>query len=431
MRTSLVLSVAVGLFVTVIVAATAQDQPPLREALKDVPVASHWIYDDLPRAQAEAKATGKPLLVVLRCVPCPPGRTLDVQVMSPDAGLEQIEKQFVCVRVIQTNSLDLKQFQYDYDMSWAAMMMNADQTIYGRYGTRNGSGPGSDAHLSPAAFRKALERALEIHKGYPGNREQLAAKTGNTPEYAMPQQIPGLQDRPAVATVRQSCIHCHMIKEFALRAKWEQGRLSAADLWVYPMPERIGLTIDVDDGLLVKAVAEGSPAAVAGLAAGDELQTLNHQPLISTADIQWVLTTSPNETRLPVTLRRDGQTLAKTLVLSGDWKQSDIAWRASSWYGLRQGLRIAAMSAADKQSRGIDPGALAFTVTGFYGRAAAMLPAAGLQNGDVIVAVDGSAAALTESEFLVNLRLKHGPKDSVKFTVLRGDKRQDLVIPMW
>ncbi len=28
-----------------------------------------WIYNDLPAARAEAKKTGKPLLVVIRCIP--------------------------------------------------------------------------------------------------------------------------------------------------------------------------------------------------------------------------------------------------------------------------------------------------------------------------------------------------------------------------
>ncbi len=71
---------------------------PLGETLKDIEVASHWIYDDWPRAVAKAKSTGKPLLVVLRCVPCPPGRSLDAQVMRPDRELESLEKQFAaCV----------------------------------------------------------------------------------------------------------------------------------------------------------------------------------------------------------------------------------------------------------------------------------------------------------------------------------------------
>src|SRR5690606_35491190 len=148
------------------------------------------------------------------------------------------------------------------------------------------------------------------------------------PEYRTPREIPGLEGKPVRAATRQDCIHCHMVKEYALRAKWEQGRLSEEDLWVYPMPERIGLTMDVDDGLLIEAVEEGSPADKAGLAVGDELVSLAGQPLISLADIQWALHTAPTEARPPVTVRRQGQTLKKTIALSGDWKKSDISWRA-------------------------------------------------------------------------------------------------------
>ena len=53
-----------------------------------------------------------------------------------------------------------------------------------------------------------------------------------------------------------------------------------------------------------------------------------------------------------------------------------------------------------------------------------------MQN-DVIVAVDGQEKAMDESEFLVNLRLKHGPHDMVNLTVLREGQRRELVIPMW
>lgn len=45
------------------------DKDALREALQDTAPAGAWIYDDLPAGFAEAARTGKPLLVVLRCVP--------------------------------------------------------------------------------------------------------------------------------------------------------------------------------------------------------------------------------------------------------------------------------------------------------------------------------------------------------------------------
>jgi len=43
-------------------------QSDLRDALKD-DVGDHWIYDDYPAAVTRAKQTGRPLLVLFRCVP--------------------------------------------------------------------------------------------------------------------------------------------------------------------------------------------------------------------------------------------------------------------------------------------------------------------------------------------------------------------------
>ncbi|HEX5106035.1 MAG TPA: Trx7/PDZ domain-containing (seleno)protein [Pirellulaceae bacterium] len=411
--------------------APAGERTPLGKSLNDIETADHWIYDDWPAAVAEAKKTGKPILAVIRCVPCPPGKDLDLKVMQPNKDLAELEQQFVCVRIIQTNRLDQKIFQYDYDMSWSCMFLNANGTVYGRYGSRSASGPGSDSILNAGAFSKAARRALELHKGYPANAKQLAAKTGPDPEYAVPTQIPGLTEKPASASVRQECIHCHMVKEFALRAKWEEGRLKAEDLFVYPMPQRIGLTMSQEDDLKVQRVEEGSAADEAGIEAGDTLVSLGGQPLVSMADIQWVLTHTPGEAKLPVKFTRGGQTEESKLELSGDWKKSDIAWRASSWYALRQGVKFEPLPAADRKARGIGEDELALVVKGLFGKGGPKVQQAGLRQNDVLVAVDGKTQAMTESEFLVDLRLQHGPKDSVKFTVLRGDQRRDFDVPLW
>ncbi len=47
----------------------ADDKAQLRAALKDDEPKGDWIYDDLAAGFAEAKATGRPLMVVFRCVP--------------------------------------------------------------------------------------------------------------------------------------------------------------------------------------------------------------------------------------------------------------------------------------------------------------------------------------------------------------------------
>jgi serine protease Do len=54
--------------VAVMAAAGIQAQGTLKAALND-DFAPHWLYDDLPKAVEQAKASGKPILAVLRCVP--------------------------------------------------------------------------------------------------------------------------------------------------------------------------------------------------------------------------------------------------------------------------------------------------------------------------------------------------------------------------
>jgi hypothetical protein len=43
---------------------------------------ARWIYNDFQRGFAEAKRTGKPLMVVLRCVPCLACAGIDAQVLK-------------------------------------------------------------------------------------------------------------------------------------------------------------------------------------------------------------------------------------------------------------------------------------------------------------------------------------------------------------
>jgi serine protease Do len=222
-----------------------------------------------------------------------------------------------------------------------------------------------------------------------------------------------------------------MVKEYTLRAKWEAGTLSESDLFVYPQPTNIGLTMDLDDGLVVESVAVGSPAERAGIAKGDQLVSISRQPLVSLADIQWALNAAPSEGTVPLHLRRGGELIEKSIALASGWKEYDIGWRASSWYGLRQGFKTEPLPDSEKASRGISANGLALVVKNLFGKSATALPAAGVKKDDIIVAVDGRTEAMTESQFLVYLRLKHGPKDAVKLTVLRGTERTELTVPMW
>lgn len=51
-------------------ASAAEDRDTkVRTDRSEVQAAGLWLYNDLPRGFEEARKTGKPLLVVLRCVP--------------------------------------------------------------------------------------------------------------------------------------------------------------------------------------------------------------------------------------------------------------------------------------------------------------------------------------------------------------------------
>jgi hypothetical protein len=58
-----------GVLVASLMVGAAFAPLDLQTGLKDTQVAPHWVYDDLPKGFARAKTTGKPLMVVFRCVP--------------------------------------------------------------------------------------------------------------------------------------------------------------------------------------------------------------------------------------------------------------------------------------------------------------------------------------------------------------------------
>src|SRR5438874_2156649 len=58
-----------------------------------------WIYNDVERGFAEAKKSNKPLLVVLRCVPCTACMGIDASILT-SKDLQPLLDEFICVRVI-------------------------------------------------------------------------------------------------------------------------------------------------------------------------------------------------------------------------------------------------------------------------------------------------------------------------------------------
>lgn len=399
---------------------------------------SSWIYNDWRRGFEEAKRTGKPLMVVLRCVPCMACMGIDASVLT-EPELAPLLDRFVRVRVINANALDLALFQFDYDLSFSTLFFNADGTVYGRYGSWTHQKSPQDK--STASFKKALEAALAIHDGYPANKETLKGKQGSVMLVKDPLELPELagkykRELDWEGKVVQSCVHCHQIGDGVRAAYHKEGKTIPRE-WIYPMPmtETIGLTLAPDDIARVVAVAEHSAAAKAGMRPGDELAALGGQPLISIADASWVLNRLPEKADLAVKLKRDGKEKNVTIALPQDWRMhSDISKRVGTWEMRAMatgGLLLEELTPEERSTRGLREDQMALLVkhAGEYGKHAAAKKA-GFQKGDVLVEVDGISKETTESELIGRLLEKHRPGESVKAAVLRGEEKIELRLPI-
>ncbi len=396
----------------------------------------YWIYNDLPNGIERAKESKKPLLVVFRCIPCEACAQLDEDVVQRDPRIRELLDKFVCVRIVHANGMDLSQFQFDYDQSWAAFFLNADMTIYGRYGTRSHQTESKD-DVSLEGFSKAISGALELHARFPNNKAALTAKRGPTSDVKVPEQFPSFKGKYGAkldyeGKVVQSCIHCHQVGE-ALRfvARSTEKPISDKVLYPYPNPKALGLILDPKEKAKVKQVTAGSAAEQSGFRADDELVTLSGQPLLSIADVQWVLHHASETDKLKAEVLRDGQKQSLTLMLAKGWRQrDDISWRATSWDLRRMtlgGLRLESLPEDLRRERKLPNDQLALLVkhVGQYNDHA-VAKRAGFLKDDVLIAIDGDRSPLTESGLIAKLLQTKRPSDLIKVTVLRGSKTLEL-----
>ena len=198
----------------------------------------------------------------------------------------------------------------------------------------------------------------------------------------------------------------------------------------------LGLEFDPRECATLREVIAGSPAAESGFQAGDQIESLNGQPLVSVADVQWVLhNLEASGDELNARVLREGRPLDLKIELPAGWKRAgDISWRVSTW-GLRRmttgGLVL--INAAEERRAALDipAGAMALEVkrVGQYGPHAAAKQA-GFQQGDVLVEFDGRTDLGSEVELMYHAVNAHKPGQRVPVTVIRNGQKRSLQLPM-
>jgi hypothetical protein len=429
------LFIVIGLLVVVTKELPAQDRnAKVRNDRAAFQASKDWIYDDLAEGRRVAEEARKPMLVVFRCIPCQACQEFDDEVARRDPVIRDLMDEFVCVRIVQANRMDLAHFQFDFDLSFAVFLMNADLTIYGRFGTRSSRPEEQD--ISLVGLRKAMAEALRIHRNLPNLRQSLMGKQVKPSRFKTPRDYPSLSDRyqPELdygGNVAKSCIHCHQIRDAERRLCRSTGESMPDDiLFPYPDPEVLGLRMDPDELAKVSQVIEGSAAALDGFEPGDEIISLDGQPLLSVADLQWVLQNSPAIGSLPVRVRRDGKIIDRSVTLKACWRHGNISWRTTTWELRRMGFGGMKLESLDEKSirrAGLPLGHMALRVihVGEFGDHA-VAKRAGFEKGDIIVSFDGTDARMTESELLAYALQRKHRGDGVLVAVIRGWNRTNL-----
>jgi serine protease Do len=238
--------------------------------------------------------------------------------------------------------------------------------------------------------------------------------------------------------VVKSCIHCHQIRDAELTSFRNANKpIPAEVLYPYPLPEAIGLRMNPNESGEIAEVAEGSIAAKAGLNNGLHIRKLAGQPIISTADIQWILHGAPASGEISIAYSESGKNIVEynaTLTLPQGWRErSDISFRPTTWHlrGIATGgLVLEDLSDEARKERGLASDKLALRVkhVGQYGHHAAGKNA-GFQKDDIITSIDGNAKRMSESQFLAQA-LKHPAGAKLAAKVLRDGKTVELKLPI-
>ena len=399
-----------------------------------------WIYNDIEIGFKKAKEQNKPLLVTFRCVPCLACIGMDTEVLLENSQISFLLDQFICLRIINANKLDLTKFQFDYDLSFSVLTFNPDGTLYNRFGSWKHQKDPQDK--TTESFESALKGALAIHSDYPKNKALLLGKQGKPHKYKSPLSIPGIKGKFKEeldwnGQVVRSCVHCHQIND-SLNWHARDRKLNLAPEQIYPYPscEILGLTLGNEFPLRAEKISSDSPADLAGFKKGDQILQVSGQFITTEADMSWALHNIPNSVNeIPILVQRASRKGILKVKLSSNWKNnSDISRRVGTWtkralaFG---GMKLEEIDNSTKRSFGLRSDSLALEAkhVGQYNKHA-LAKRAGWKKGDILIEVEGRTDRMTESQLIGWILERRRPGQNLNGVAIRSGKKIKLTIPV-
>lgn len=323
--------------------------------------------------------------------------------------------QYVCVRITRMDGVDIGLFDYERYNTLYFFILNADEQIYLRYGGRDAES--QDSYLSLDSIELALKQGLELHKKYQAGQ---LAKT-ERPKSRYPHEMPLLVER---TTARGACVECHLIGDFEMQHKEEDGVLDKPmQMFRSPDIKAIGIVLDVPKGLVVKDVS--GPAAAAGLLPGDRISAIEGTGVWTFGDLQYRYDQVPRDTQaVRISVERAGKPVELKMELPKLWWFSDIRYRQLT-VDPRTYFESRPLTEPEKKANDLPAEGFASAVK-YVDAMAGMLKSHALKVGDIVYAVNGQEKDkyANTAEAYIRLHVKAG--DDVKLGVIRDGKRMEM-----
>jgi len=303
---------------------------------------------------------------------------------------------------------DINLFKFDWDQTWAGFFMNAQGYIYARYGVRKEQN--GETTVSLPGLRDTMKKVLEVHR----------KEAGKSPKPWTPTTIQDLPSFKKDPQAPKGCAHCHHAWTYTRKNDMDLGKWNRDKLWVFPLADNLGISLDYAQNTLVTSVT--GMAQKAGIQSGDRIKAVNGQRVLTPADISWILQ-GVDKGDIKLDLERENATATASMTVSGiEWRKRDLSWRESvNVLSPQTGFWAPNAKPDERQQLNIPADGIALKVKMVTPASAAK--AAGILVDDVIIAVDGQTKNMDYNEFTMHVWMDKNPGSVLQLVVLRKGKQ--------